>query len=568
MHATKGWVVVVIVIATIALPLRIEGELLPIRSYTTADGLAADHIDCIVPDSRGFVWFCTPEGLTRFDGYRMVSFGIADGLPTSAVETFLETRSGAYLAGTDRGLSRLRASTRTSGKGGFDKPVYALMESRSGRIWCGTKGGLLEVLSDGNFRPQPLPGLERVAVTDIRDDAGGNLWVATNGGIYVLGKDGAVQFIAKKDGLPNDWVNALLLDGSGRMWVGTRGGMALMRAVGAGSRHSVQRVYTNDGSALLNISARAEGSDGAIWVGTENGISRLLPGNGDPVFQNLTRANGLSDRAIVSLAADRAGNMWAGTEAAGVMRIGSAGFVTFHEQDGLTSDRVFAVLGERTGRVLAVALSAVQPGRSINIFDPVKRNFHAVVPKVFGEKPGWGQHQILLQSRTGEWWAATNVGLCRYAPMSAADLAARPPKACYAQDVQVFAVFEDSKGAIWASAQTARENRLMRWDPRTQAISALDGAGRGLVSAFAEDRHGAIWMGVWGGGLLRYDGGQFTSLKLAMECRPARSSPCSSIAPVDCGSALVRAAWDWWRTPVMRHSVCALMTPRAGCPVI
>jgi hypothetical protein len=34
-----------------------------------------------------------------------------------------------------------------------------------------------------------------------------------------------------------------------------------------------------------------------------------------------------------------------------------------------------------------------------------------------------------------------------------------------------------------------------------------------LASAFAEDRNGAVWMGFWGGGLLRYDGRQFIRFK-------------------------------------------------------
>jgi ligand-binding sensor domain-containing protein len=51
--------------------------------------------------------------------------------------------------------------------------------------------------------------LERTTVTDIKGDAGGKVWVAATGGIYILGKDGAVHRIAKKDGLPNEWVNAL-----------------------------------------------------------------------------------------------------------------------------------------------------------------------------------------------------------------------------------------------------------------------------------------------------------------------------------------------------------------------
>src|ERR1035441_4667182 len=62
-----------------AFPLK--SELLPIRTYTTADGLAADRVDRIVADSRGFLWFCTPEGLSRFDGNRFVNYGVEEGLP-------------------------------------------------------------------------------------------------------------------------------------------------------------------------------------------------------------------------------------------------------------------------------------------------------------------------------------------------------------------------------------------------------------------------------------------------------------------------------------------------------
>ena len=43
-------------------------ERLPLKAYTTADGLPNNAINKIVPDSRGFLWFCTDEGLSRFDG--------------------------------------------------------------------------------------------------------------------------------------------------------------------------------------------------------------------------------------------------------------------------------------------------------------------------------------------------------------------------------------------------------------------------------------------------------------------------------------------------------------------
>jgi len=528
MRAPKAWS---ILIATIAVPLCVEGEVLPIRSYTTADGLAANRVDCIVPDSRGFIWFCTPEGLSRFDGYRIVSYGTGDGLPGRSAEAFLETHTGAYFAGTDRGLSQFNTSAGGNAfipygqaADGFDKPVYSLWEFPSGRIWCATRGGLFEVLGGGRFRRQPLGGVQRTLVTDLVEDAGGKLWVATFDGIVVLGKDGVTQRIAKEDGLPNNWVNALLLDRAGRLWAGTRSGLVLMHDGGAGGRCGVQRVYTiKDGSPAGDVMALAEGPDGAIWMGTQVGISRLLPGSGDPVFQNLTRDQGLSDRQIIALAADKGGNMWAGTEGAGVMRIASSGFVTFRERDGLATDRAFSIFADRAGAVVAVTEMSTSPGRSVAVFDSGR--FRAVVPKVFGDNPGWGQHQILLQSRAGEWWAATKAGLCRFAPASVAGLAGKQPAACYAQDVNVFRVFEDSKGGIWASGQIGEVNRLLRWDPARKAISRFDDGPkpRQLASAFAEDRGGNIWMGFWGpdgGELLRYDGRQFTRLKFP-ESAPA-----------------------------------------------
>src|SRR5580658_8566198 len=97
-----------ILFATIALPCLIA-EVLPIRSYSTADGLASEGIGAIVADSRGFVWFCTAEGILRFDGYRFVNFGVAEGLPDRPVSALLETRSGEYLVGTARGVCQFQA---------------------------------------------------------------------------------------------------------------------------------------------------------------------------------------------------------------------------------------------------------------------------------------------------------------------------------------------------------------------------------------------------------------------------------------------------------------------------
>ena len=89
-----------------ALCLDLRAERLPIKIYTTADGLAHNDVHRIVKDSRGFLWFCTAGGLSRFDGYAFTNFSTEQGLPNSNVNDLLETRGGDYWVATDGGLVR------------------------------------------------------------------------------------------------------------------------------------------------------------------------------------------------------------------------------------------------------------------------------------------------------------------------------------------------------------------------------------------------------------------------------------------------------------------------------
>src|SRR6185503_5389913 len=84
----------------------VHAEHLPIKTYTTADGLAHNVVNRVVRDSRGFLWFCTREGLSRFDGYSFTNYGIEEGLPSAIVNDLLETREGVYWVATGGGLCR------------------------------------------------------------------------------------------------------------------------------------------------------------------------------------------------------------------------------------------------------------------------------------------------------------------------------------------------------------------------------------------------------------------------------------------------------------------------------
>ena len=75
---------------------HLYGERLPLRSFSSADGLAHDHINQIYPDSQGYLWIGTDEGLSRFDGYEFSNFTTAQGLPHPHVNGIAEVRGKGY----------------------------------------------------------------------------------------------------------------------------------------------------------------------------------------------------------------------------------------------------------------------------------------------------------------------------------------------------------------------------------------------------------------------------------------------------------------------------------------
>src|SRR6185369_1818420 len=136
---------------------------LPARIFTVADGLGRDAVGCIVPDSKGFLWLCTADGVSRYDGYQFTNYGVPDGLAYRSVNAILETRSGVYLAATDLGISRLDPTARASSAKRFISlllpdgrspgRVTALLEDRSGRVWCGADGGVYRIEGVAGARP-------------------------------------------------------------------------------------------------------------------------------------------------------------------------------------------------------------------------------------------------------------------------------------------------------------------------------------------------------------------------------------------------------------------------------
>ncbi len=82
----------------------------------------------------------------------------------------------------------------------------------------------------------------------------------------------AVRTYGTAEGLPGEFVTALLEDSRGFLWVGTQTGLARFDGT------SFVAYSTSDGLPHPGITALAEDHDGVVWVGTTGGLARMLPG--------------------------------------------------------------------------------------------------------------------------------------------------------------------------------------------------------------------------------------------------------------------------------------------------
>src|SRR5215471_21664415 len=101
-----------------------RAERLPIKIYTSADGLGSSFVDYLMRDSRGFMWFCTRDGLSRFDGARFITYRIGDKNTPPGIENITETGGGSYWITTTGGLYYFKADvlSQTDNAGG-DRPL-------------------------------------------------------------------------------------------------------------------------------------------------------------------------------------------------------------------------------------------------------------------------------------------------------------------------------------------------------------------------------------------------------------------------------------------------------------
>jgi ligand-binding sensor domain-containing protein len=82
-----------------------SAKTLPVRIFTSADGLSSSFVNHLMRDSRGFLWFATRDGLSRFDGTRFLTYQVGTQDAPPGIENIFESSNGIYWIVTTGGLT-------------------------------------------------------------------------------------------------------------------------------------------------------------------------------------------------------------------------------------------------------------------------------------------------------------------------------------------------------------------------------------------------------------------------------------------------------------------------------
>ncbi len=274
-----------------------RAEQLPIRAWTTADGLPHNHINRILRDSRGYLWIGAVEGLARFDGYRFVNYGTAQGLPSLTVNDFIEARDGTFWVATDGGVCLFnplgKAAPPNTNQPTSMFTVYrvsereesnhinGLLEDPDGSLWLATSGGLFRLRRAG--RQAQIEAVEIGYPHGMRDDR-----------LDEVSADRmrlATWDVTK--GLATNEVWSVTEDQWGRIYAGTGRGVDRLDPETGYIRHFT----SDDGLAKGEVRVSLRDRHNHLWFVAEQGVSRLVPTldqkpSSLPVLITAVRVNG------------------------------------------------------------------------------------------------------------------------------------------------------------------------------------------------------------------------------------------------------------------------------------
>ncbi len=304
----------------------------------------------VLRDRDGALWLGTPDGglLHVHQGHTDV-FGRPDGLSGDTVWRLFEDREGSIWVATNEGLDRFRALAAVT----YPAGSASLLAAQDATVWVSTTAGLKR-WRDGRLEQANVRGLPQMRAASLFQDSRGRIWIGSHTGVGFVENE-AFAYIA---GVPGGYIDSFAEDKHGNLWIAHRDA-GLLRVSRDGG---VEQISWNRIGGRPARRMAVDPVHGGLWLGyLSGGVIHLVDGR---IAAEYSVRDGLGRGAVnqVSVAAD--GALWVATEG-GLSRLTAGRIATLNSRNGLPCDAVDSTIeGDDGAWWLYTACAVVRVARS------------------------------------------------------------------------------------------------------------------------------------------------------------------------------------------------------------
>jgi PAS domain S-box-containing protein len=454
--------------------------------------LSHDAAIGLLCDRQGRIWIGTRRGLDRYD-------------PGS--DSFVHALEAPGVP------ERLR---RASAEALF---VESLYEAQDGALWLGTMGeGLIRFDPEKGTAKQYLPdpadpdSLSGRRISALTGDGAATIYVAVeNEGLDVLDARTG-RFIHHRPDLedPTSLASAslwcLMLDDQGILWIGTyNAGLDYISPLG--QRFGLLRARRG-GLSDPHVTAVIEDHLGNLWIGSDGGgLNRLDRKTGRFTYyrKNRTDPNSLASDSVVSLLEDRRHSIWFGTWAGGLHRLdpGTGRIERIRRgPDGAEPFADWTIVEDAQGDLILGQWSG-----GAQLLDPMTRKF-TPLSRLYPGVTGSGEVFAIAEDGHGRLWLGGTFGLevvdrnsgrIERHPLDLTDPESLVPGT-------VYAIRPDSRGNVWIGTEGGGLTCFEAGTGRSRRYTRAEGLPPNDIADILEDREGSLWLGT-SRGLIKFETG-------------------------------------------------------------
>ena len=244
------------------------------RVLDSEDGMEGTAVNCVCPDSDGFLWFGGYTGLYRYDGDEFRKYLIDD--KAFPVNDIVQDESGDLWVGTNgEGVYRFNGNTFTEYKLNDEacgaSVINKLYLDSDGNVWAGTKAGLFSIdVTEESAAVKEYKLFSDTIIRDIGETSAGEMIILQKTGeVYLLKGETGRQLnlsLSDKEGSPR----CCSTGKNGSFYIGTTGNLILRIS----DNGAITDKIKSNGLSSFNSISELHGNQ--FWVCSDTGVGILI----------------------------------------------------------------------------------------------------------------------------------------------------------------------------------------------------------------------------------------------------------------------------------------------------